>query len=216
MSRLLLDEPPLVILPKLAVKIGLNEAIVIQQIHYWASSQRHLIDDLAWTYNSIAEWRKQFPFWSEKTIRRTIDSLVDQGLVFKRKLSENPFDATLWYAVNLEKLGQTDVDKMTTSDVDKVTTSHTKNTETNTDGFSTFWCEYPKKVGKQKSLEIWNKLKPDAELQAVIMNALRVAKTSTQWQNGYILDPERWLKYRRWEDEIAEPEKKVGRFAGLK
>ena len=32
---LLISEPPLQVLPSLAVKIGLNEAIVLQQIHYW-------------------------------------------------------------------------------------------------------------------------------------------------------------------------------------
>lgn len=35
MSKLLLDDEPLVILPKLAAAIGLNEAIILQQLHYW-------------------------------------------------------------------------------------------------------------------------------------------------------------------------------------
>ena len=35
MSRLLIDEPPLQVLPSLAREIGLNEAIMLQQIHYW-------------------------------------------------------------------------------------------------------------------------------------------------------------------------------------
>jgi hypothetical protein len=35
MSKLLLDEQPLLIMPKLATKIGLNESIIVQQIHYW-------------------------------------------------------------------------------------------------------------------------------------------------------------------------------------
>ena len=33
--RLLIDEPPLMVLPSLAAVIGLNEAIMLQQIHYW-------------------------------------------------------------------------------------------------------------------------------------------------------------------------------------
>lgn len=32
---ILYDEKPLVISPKLARTIGLNEAIIVQQIHYW-------------------------------------------------------------------------------------------------------------------------------------------------------------------------------------
>ena len=35
MSKLLLNEQPLLIMPTLASKIGLNESIVLQQIHYW-------------------------------------------------------------------------------------------------------------------------------------------------------------------------------------
>ena len=35
MSRLLLEDEPLVVLPKLATVIGLNEAIILQQLHYW-------------------------------------------------------------------------------------------------------------------------------------------------------------------------------------
>ncbi len=35
MNNLLLDEHPLLVMPKLATLIGLNEAIVLQQVHYW-------------------------------------------------------------------------------------------------------------------------------------------------------------------------------------
>jgi len=94
------------VLPGLAKQIGLNEAIVLQQIHYWTREKRHVIDGFSWTYNSVEEWQKQFPFWSNATIRRVVDSLVDKGLILKRKLSENRFDATLWYAINLDALNE--------------------------------------------------------------------------------------------------------------
>ena len=35
MNNLLIDDYPILVLPKLATEIGLNEAIVLQQIHYW-------------------------------------------------------------------------------------------------------------------------------------------------------------------------------------
>jgi len=35
MNKILFDEQPIVIDKVLARKIGLNEAIVIQQVHYW-------------------------------------------------------------------------------------------------------------------------------------------------------------------------------------
>ena len=39
MSKLLISENLVMIIPTLAVKIGLNEAIVLQQIHYWGNFQ---------------------------------------------------------------------------------------------------------------------------------------------------------------------------------
>ena len=104
--KLLIDEHPLMVLPGLAKEIGLNEAIVLQQIHYWTRDSRHVIDGYSWTYNSVEEWQKQFPFWSNATIRRVVDSLVDKGLLLKRKLSENRFDATLWYAIDTRVLSE--------------------------------------------------------------------------------------------------------------
>ena len=35
MSKLLINESPLTVLPHLATEIGLNEAIFIQQVQYW-------------------------------------------------------------------------------------------------------------------------------------------------------------------------------------
>jgi hypothetical protein len=40
-SRLLIHEPALQVLPSLAVAIGLNEAIFLQQLHYWLVSSKH-------------------------------------------------------------------------------------------------------------------------------------------------------------------------------
>lgn len=74
----------------LAKEIGLNEAILISQLEYWTSKipddDPFKVDDLGWkwTYNSYREWQEQFPFWSERTIRRTMDSLMDKYLVISQ------------------------------------------------------------------------------------------------------------------------------------
>ncbi|HDE3362621.1 TPA: DnaD domain protein, partial [Staphylococcus aureus] len=41
MNKLLIDDYPIQVLPKLAELIGLNEAIVLQQIHYWLNNSKH-------------------------------------------------------------------------------------------------------------------------------------------------------------------------------
>lgn len=35
MSKLLINEPPLQVLPSFAQNIGLHEVIILQQVHYW-------------------------------------------------------------------------------------------------------------------------------------------------------------------------------------
>lgn len=73
--------------------------------------------------------------------------------------------------------------------------------------FAEFWKEYPAKVGKQAALKAWKKIKPDADLFSKIMEAIKAAKGSKQWQrdNGqYIPHPTTWLNQGRWDDEISE------------
>ena len=80
-SKLLIPDRPLQVLPSLAVLIGLNEAIVLQQIHYWLSNELNnkIIDGKKWVYNTYEEWGRQFPFWSCRTIQRTMLSLENKN-----------------------------------------------------------------------------------------------------------------------------------------
>ena len=107
-SRLLLDEPPLVIQPELAKSIGLNEAIVLQQIHYWLKqaeeSKRNFYDGSHWVYNSIRAWRDQFPFWSVRTLRRIFDSLEAKQLLITGNYNKLPLDHTKWYRIDYARL----------------------------------------------------------------------------------------------------------------
>lgn len=108
MSNLLLDENPLIILPKLAVKIGLNESIVLQQIHYWSEinkkANKNLKDDFYWTYNSYKEWQEQLPFFSLKTIQRTIERLEKLNLLVVSNYNKLKIDRTKWYRIEYNVL----------------------------------------------------------------------------------------------------------------
>lgn len=86
-----------------------------------------------------------------------------------------------------------------------------KDTYTYTDDFEIFWKAYPKKVGKGKAFESWQKIKPSAELQAKILRAVSEQSRSAQWQkeNGqYIPNPVTWLNQRRWDDSPQQPIRK--------
>lgn len=114
MSRLLINEHPLQVLPTLATKVGLNEAIFVQQLHYWLDinrkAKRNIIHGTVWSYNTYAQWRQQFPFWSDKTLRRTVKSCEDQGLIRSAQLSPDKRDRTLYYTIRYERLTELELE----------------------------------------------------------------------------------------------------------
>ncbi|MGF6950091.1 hypothetical protein QF028_002596 [Neobacillus sp. B4I6] len=100
----MLDEYPLLVFPTLAKTIGLNEAIVLQQIHYWLQKSTHVKEGKKWIYNSYPEWQKQFPFWTKRTLIRIVKSLDEQGLITIGHFNKLKADKTNWYTINYEKL----------------------------------------------------------------------------------------------------------------
>jgi len=113
--KLLFDTVPLVILPKLAVAIGLNESIVLQQIHYWLRHNKakdiNFHDGRYWTYNSVEKWtRENFPWWSGDTVKRTLASLRKPDekrgrgpLLLTANYNKAGFDKTLWYSIDYDE-----------------------------------------------------------------------------------------------------------------
>jgi len=80
------------------------------------------------------------------------------------------------------------------------------------DGFERFWAVYPRKVGKEPALKIWERMKPAAELQAQILAAVERQARSPQWTKDdgeFIPHAKTWLFQRRWTDVVASaPEPK--------
>lgn len=104
MSKLLIDDYPIQVLPKLAEEIGLNEAIMLQQVHYWLNNSKHEKDGKKWIYNTYGDWQKQLSFWSEKTIQRTINKLEENDLLITSNYNKYKFDKTKWYTINYKTL----------------------------------------------------------------------------------------------------------------
>jgi hypothetical protein len=107
-STLLIKEPPLQVLPTLAKLIGLNEAIVIQQIHYWLENQNssgRLWRGKKWVYNTYEEWQESnFPFWSVRTIQRTFLNLEEAGILVSEQLDKKDYDRKKFYRINYDAL----------------------------------------------------------------------------------------------------------------
>lgn len=98
-----------IIKPDLAVKLGLNEAIVLRQIYYWLEIneklQRNYYDGRYWTFNTMEEWQKNnFPWWSTKTIERAFKSLISSGIVITGNYNKDQRDRTKWYSINEDVL----------------------------------------------------------------------------------------------------------------
>lgn len=128
---LLMDSNTILLKPKLAVKIGINEAIVVQQVHYWLERSNHDYDGKKWVFNSLDKWCEQFPFWSKRTLERIFKKLEDENILIVGNYNKLSFDRTKWYSINYDylqsvgmhsdKLTGSHSDKMAESDTDKMT-----------------------------------------------------------------------------------------------
>ncbi len=87
---------------KIATLLGEAESILLNQILYWISKcGRELAgQEEKWIYNSLAEWHKQFSYWSMYKLRKTIKSLEDLGLIKSIKVNAKRWNHTKWYTVN--------------------------------------------------------------------------------------------------------------------
>lgn len=69
--------------------------------------------------------------------------------------------------------------------------------------FEQFWSAYPRKVGKQKAQEAFEKINVPIE---TLLQALEEQKSTPQWTKDggqYIPHPATWLNQARWEDEVG-------------
>ncbi|BAQ10875.1 hypothetical protein OXB_2404 [Bacillus sp. OxB-1] len=102
--NLLINESPLLILPSLAKQVGLNEAVILQQLHFRSLISKNHKDGHVWVYKTYEEWREEFPFWSERTIKRTMRKLEEEGYVISTSAyNRMKTDRTKWYRIDYAK-----------------------------------------------------------------------------------------------------------------
>jgi hypothetical protein len=90
-----------------AVRLGLNEAIFLQQLNFRLRKPSHVVNGVAWYEASYATLRQvDFPFWSDKTIARTARRLERGEFIVARPMSRNKYDRTRWYTLNDAKLAE--------------------------------------------------------------------------------------------------------------
>ncbi|MBV7275711.1 DnaD domain protein [Clostridium sp. PL3] len=103
-NTLIKDENIMIFHPKLAELLGLNESIILNQIHYWINKKTNIIDGMSWVYNSYENWHKQLSFISTNTIKKAIKNLEDMEIILCANFNKCKMDKTKWYTINYDKL----------------------------------------------------------------------------------------------------------------
>lgn len=67
--------------------------------------------------------------------------------------------------------------------------------------FDEFWKAYPSKVGRGEAEKSWKKMGCEKMLPQILV-AIRDAKLSQKWGEGYIPNPATWINQKRWKDEL--------------
>lgn len=106
-SKVLLGGRTLLLLPSLVGMVGLNEAIVLQQVRYRLGDdlQPRVRDGCRWARDPLERWRERdFPFWEIDTLRRAFQSLDARGLLLSAQFDRHLRDRTKWYTINFAAL----------------------------------------------------------------------------------------------------------------
>jgi len=102
MQHHFLDDPR-VLSVHLACALGINEALIISQLHYWLKHARRKHQGKMWVYNTLDQWHSLLPFLSKMTIRRAIGRLEEAGIILSKELGKKR-DRTKYYTLDYDKL----------------------------------------------------------------------------------------------------------------
>lgn len=102
--------------------VGKTPALILQQIHYWTSSEKigKTCDGKRFVYNTIEDIAKALNR-STSTIKRGLKILKNLGVITIKKLSPKMYDQTNYYAINHEKIEELKLNKTkSTASLDKI------------------------------------------------------------------------------------------------
>lgn len=80
-----------------------TEALFLSQLDYWLDRHGHLVDGHYWIRNTTHEWARQLGL-SERQINRTIDHLIELGLIERARKNRHTYDRTWSYRICYEQL----------------------------------------------------------------------------------------------------------------
>jgi len=91
----------------LAERIGLREAIVLHKLDLLLNKSTDEGEGYKWIRKTYANWKEDFPFWSEGTIKRIFQKLEKQGyIIATTTFNDTLMDNTKWYRIDYDKVGE--------------------------------------------------------------------------------------------------------------
>lgn len=208
--------------PDIAHKVGVNAAVIYQNILFWAkknhANQRNLHDGHVWTFNSVKAWAYLFPYLTPKQIRLALQKLEAEGLIVSGNYNKSAYDRTKWYGISAYLFGQIDLPSQANEIVQEGepipdskpdTKSDNKHiAQTERDRFDEFWCEVPRKIGKGQARRAWSAALKKADADTIISGVRRYAAERRGEDQKFTAHPATWLNGERWEDEPVKPKKR--------
>ncbi len=149
------------------------EALFLHQLHYWTFSQYGVvIDGTRWIYKPLREWLSElFTFLTDWKLRKAIASLLEKGLISRKKLyvkhheikHDNPYwhpkNQTYYYSVNYDRLQELIDEVETLENAESTENVRFENsTKLSIEDFQdTKSCDCPQNRSKNTSIENYSK-----------------------------------------------------------
>src|SRR5271154_2647117 len=215
---------------KLAQDFSVNVALFLHHIKFWIfnnlANKRNIYDGHCWTYNTLDAFKITFPYWSKQTIETTIKHCVDGGLLIKGNYNKNKYDRTCWYALTSDSYqyfdeflneelmqplssltsGNHDMYLVESRNLYQILKPDTNKPPIVPQGdekcFDDFWALYPVHEAKAACVKVWSKEKLDKKAEEIMGKLHQQIREDDKFLKGYAPNPLKYLKEKRWEDEI--------------
>lgn len=104
---LLSPESPLVASPAIAKRLGIEKALILEQLNYWLEHLTgKIVDGVKWIYASVAKhWTERIPLEPWK-IRHLLEELVEEGYLKRGQWSKHSFYQAYFYTINRNKIDE--------------------------------------------------------------------------------------------------------------
>ena len=105
--KLLVDGRQLFLSQDLAIRIGIEEALFLQQLYYRLETQGMEKEGHIWYRQTYQGWAKQCPQWNIRKIKRLVMKLERyQIIISSNKYNSFKTDRSKWYRIDYERIDQ--------------------------------------------------------------------------------------------------------------